>query len=190
MHIKLTRKGFTIIEVVLVLAIAGLIFLMVFVAFPTLQRSQRDAARRNDVSIIAAAVRNYMSNNHGQGPPSSGSVKSSSQFDDDERKGIEWEDGNDSPELRRYLTDLNEDVTTVVSVQNLVRDRAKGIETTSLRLTIGDQDMSGQISVYIGARCPDEESQTNTLSLDITYKNSDVAIFRYLEKGWWYCHNM
>ena len=37
------KKGFTIIEVVLVLAIAGLIFLMVFLALPALQRSQRDS---------------------------------------------------------------------------------------------------------------------------------------------------
>ena len=36
------KKGFTIIEVVLVLAIAGLIFLMVFIALPALQRSQRN----------------------------------------------------------------------------------------------------------------------------------------------------
>ena len=33
---KQTKKGFTIIEVVLVLAIAGLIFLMVFIALPAL----------------------------------------------------------------------------------------------------------------------------------------------------------
>ena len=39
-------EGFTIIEVVLVLAIAGLIFLMVFVALPALQRSQRDTQRK------------------------------------------------------------------------------------------------------------------------------------------------
>lgn len=31
-----TKKGFTIIEVVLVLAVAGLIFLMVFLALPAL----------------------------------------------------------------------------------------------------------------------------------------------------------
>ena len=36
------KKGFTIIEVVLVLAVAGLIFLMVFLALPALQRAQRD----------------------------------------------------------------------------------------------------------------------------------------------------
>lgn len=57
---KLT-KGFTIIEVVLVLAIAALIFLMVFVALPALQASQRDTARKNDASSVAAAAQNYMS---------------------------------------------------------------------------------------------------------------------------------
>jgi len=48
---KLTNKesGFTIIEVVLVLAIAGLIFLVVFLALPALQRSQRDSQRRTDL---------------------------------------------------------------------------------------------------------------------------------------------
>ena len=43
-------EGFTIIEVVLVLAIAGLIFLMVFLALPALQRSQRDTQRKNDMA--------------------------------------------------------------------------------------------------------------------------------------------
>ena len=43
---QLKERGFTIIEVVLVLAIAALIFLMVFVALPALQASQRDSARK------------------------------------------------------------------------------------------------------------------------------------------------
>ncbi len=56
------KTGFTIIEVVLVLAIAGLIFLMVFVALPSLQRSQRDTQRRQDVSKVASAVTNWLAN--------------------------------------------------------------------------------------------------------------------------------
>ena len=56
------RKGFTIIEVVLVLAIAGLIFLMVFVALPALQRSQRDTARRNDMSRVDTSLVQYQTN--------------------------------------------------------------------------------------------------------------------------------
>jgi len=65
---KSNIKGFTIIEVVLVLAIAGLIFLMVFIALPALQRSQRDQARKSDVSSVAAAVTSFTSNNRGEFP--------------------------------------------------------------------------------------------------------------------------
>lgn len=65
---KQSEKGFTIIEVVLVLAIAGLIFLMVFIALPALQRNQRDTARKNDVSTIASGVTSYTSNNRGLFP--------------------------------------------------------------------------------------------------------------------------
>jgi prepilin-type N-terminal cleavage/methylation domain-containing protein len=65
---KNKQKGFTIIEVVLVLAIAGLIFLMVFIALPALQRSQRDTQRKNDLSRAITAVNNYQSNNRGSLP--------------------------------------------------------------------------------------------------------------------------
>lgn len=69
------QEGFTIIEVVLVLAIAGLIFLMVFIALPALQRGQRDTARRNDVSTVAAAVNTYRTNNKGVLPTTAGQVQ-------------------------------------------------------------------------------------------------------------------
>ena len=65
---QLKERGFTIIEVVLVLAIAALIFLMVFIALPALQRSQRDSARKNDVSIVSAAVNSFSSSNQGRLP--------------------------------------------------------------------------------------------------------------------------
>jgi prepilin-type N-terminal cleavage/methylation domain-containing protein len=58
-------KGFTIIEVVLVLAIAGLIFLVVFLALPTLQRSQRDTQRKQDLGKLMSQVTSYQSNNQG-----------------------------------------------------------------------------------------------------------------------------
>lgn len=62
------EKGFTIIEVVLVLAIAGLIFLMVFIALPALQRSQRDTQRRDDVSRFVSQLTSYSTNNRGALP--------------------------------------------------------------------------------------------------------------------------
>lgn len=67
---KQNSKGFTIIEVVLVLAIAGLIFLMVFVAVPAMNRNSRDTARKNDVSLVSTAVTNYTGANRGAWPSS------------------------------------------------------------------------------------------------------------------------
>ena|GEM_PF-365718 len=63
-----TNQGFTIIEVVLVLAIAGLIFLMVFIAVPALQRNQRDTDRRNVYSGIGTGITNFRSKNNGRLP--------------------------------------------------------------------------------------------------------------------------
>lgn len=65
MNVRNKEKGFTIIEVVLVLAIAGLIFLMVFIALPALQRSQRDTQRRDDVSRFMSQLNSYSTNNRG-----------------------------------------------------------------------------------------------------------------------------
>lgn len=65
---KLLRKreeGFTIIEVLIVLAIAGLIMLIVFLAVPALQRNARNTQRSNDVSRMAAAVNECLNNNNG-----------------------------------------------------------------------------------------------------------------------------
>ena len=62
------KKGFTIIEVVLVLAIAGLIFSLVFVALPGLQRAQRDTETKNNVSVVSSGIVTYVSNNNGGFP--------------------------------------------------------------------------------------------------------------------------
>ena len=62
------NNGFTIIEVVLVLAIAGLIFLMVFIALPALQRNQRDTARKGDMGRLSTAIVNYSNSNRGNLP--------------------------------------------------------------------------------------------------------------------------
>lgn len=65
---ELKQKGFTIIEVVLVLAIAALIFLMVFIALPALQKGQRDTQRKDDLSRVNTQIQNYASGNRGAIP--------------------------------------------------------------------------------------------------------------------------
>jgi prepilin-type N-terminal cleavage/methylation domain-containing protein len=76
-NIQQKEKGFTIIEVVLVLAIAGLIFMMVFIALPALQRGQRDTQRKNDLSRLTTALQSYQSNNRGALPSGMGAETTS-----------------------------------------------------------------------------------------------------------------
>jgi len=65
---KTSKKGFTLIEVILVLAIAALIILMVLLTLPAVQRAQRDTARKDDVGKLISAFTEYMSNNRGAAP--------------------------------------------------------------------------------------------------------------------------
>lgn len=68
---KSEAEGFTIIEVLIVLAIAGLILLIVFLAVPALQRNSRNTERKNDVSSLGSAISEFVDNNSGTPPASS-----------------------------------------------------------------------------------------------------------------------
>ncbi len=62
------HSGFTIIEVALVIAVAGVIFLMVIIALPALRASQRDTVRREDVINFINEVKQYQKDNRGTLP--------------------------------------------------------------------------------------------------------------------------
>lgn len=65
---KQSSKGFTIIEVLIVLAIAGLIIAVVLIAIPQLQRNQRNEARKSVVNRIKTEYDAYAGNNNGNYP--------------------------------------------------------------------------------------------------------------------------
>jgi len=65
---KRDQKGFTIIEVLIVLAIAALILLIVFLAVPALQRNNRNTQRKNDVSNVLGAISEFNANKNGRMP--------------------------------------------------------------------------------------------------------------------------
>jgi prepilin-type N-terminal cleavage/methylation domain-containing protein len=65
---KNNNKGFTIVETLIVLAIAGLIILIVLLAVPALQRNARNTDIKSDVSAIAGGITEFESNNDGSLP--------------------------------------------------------------------------------------------------------------------------
>jgi len=70
---KLTKKdqGFTIIEVLIVLAIAGLILLIVFLAVPALQRNSRNTQYRSEATRLLSTTSEFVNNNGGALPAAS-----------------------------------------------------------------------------------------------------------------------
>ncbi len=59
------NKGFTIIEVIIVLVIAAIIMLAVFLVVPQLQRAQRNTRRQQDARAVLTASTQYTANNNG-----------------------------------------------------------------------------------------------------------------------------
>ena len=62
------QEGFTIIEVLIVLAIAGLILLIVFLAVPALQRNAHNTSIKSDVASLLGGMNEYVNNNNGSPP--------------------------------------------------------------------------------------------------------------------------
>lgn len=68
-NITKSNKGFTIIEVLIVLAIVGVIMAIIFLAVPALQRNSRNTQRRADVNSLAAAFNEWQSANSATSAP-------------------------------------------------------------------------------------------------------------------------
>lgn len=74
-QLRKRKEGFTIIEVLIVLAIAGLILLVVFLAVPALQRNSRNTQRKNEISSVLGAVNEWTNNNGGKLPTAAGTER-------------------------------------------------------------------------------------------------------------------
>lgn len=64
-----SKRGFTIIEVLIVLAIAGLLILLVFLAVPAIQRTARNYQRKSVATAVLAELNNYFATSSKRGWP-------------------------------------------------------------------------------------------------------------------------
>ena len=168
-------KGFTIIEVSLVLAIAGLIFLMVFIALPALQRQQRDTARKEDITAFISAVKKYQTNNRGALP-------------DDRSDSTSWDKFVDD-----YMNNGFEDPSTGERYELVVeacngggKDKTCATNEKWQKVLTDNFNVSaGNMYVITQAKCAGDES-TGVLSTANTRK---IAVLYKLEGGGLYCEN-
>ena len=187
-----SKKGFTIIEVVLVLAIAGLIFLMVFVALPALQRSQRDTQRRNDISRVDTSLVQYQTNNQGTNGgsnlPVDGEFKSNVHFYADNTEDPQCEESA-CKFVRNYMNSGTSDSVA----ENVFQDpdgtyygmEISGFTNKSDSFEYTDTAMDHIIYIVRGAKC-DGERAIPADSQNITGSRHFAVIYR-LEGAGTYC---
>lgn len=160
MNVQKTAKGFTIIEVVLVIAIAGLIMLMVFIALPALQSGQRDSARKSDIGIVASAVGTATQNNRGVFPAT---VALKTQL----------EAASTAAGAKTTFKGLSNNTTDVAVIGNALTSAPTAAITTNVE--------DGLIRVYRGYKC-------NTVAANGAYtlsggRISQFAVVTRLEGG-------
>ncbi len=146
-------KGFTIIEVILVLAIGSLIILMALVALPSLQASQRDTQRKNDYATLESAITSYTSNNRGKLPGA-------------------CTDGTTTPHKCTFIDTY---------IKDTWEDPSKGfyqVEVVAGSNTTYAKPTAGQVFVYTSSKCEGE-----TAKYDSTLGSRRYAIYAYLESG-------
>lgn len=72
MSVSNNKKGFTLIELVIVLAIGALVIAGIILAIGGAQQNRRDSQRKDDLGKIVAKLENFASNNNGCYPGSAG----------------------------------------------------------------------------------------------------------------------
>ncbi len=163
-----SKKGFTIIEVVLVLAIAGLIFLMVFIALPALQRSQRDTQRRDDMARFMSQLNQYQANNQGNVPTATAAgyntfIANYLQVRTDATQANTAQDNFVDPSGANYTV---ESVTVCTS-------------GACAQASAADDYKDGKIRVYTNAKCNGETPAylKGDRKVAITYKLEGAGIY-------------
>ena len=172
------KKGFTIIEVVLVLAIAGLIFLMVFIALPALQRSQRNTQRENDLSRFLTAANDYQTNNSGKTPfGTEGNAfdkKFVARYIDDTCGGTAKEvtAGMEDPKCSESSSQFRDPDGT--PYQFILKGKLAANENNA---NGGETEISHKIYVYVNASCGSENQAVKGTGV------RQYALFYTLEGG-------
>ena len=188
------KNGFTVIEIVLVLAIAGLVFLGAFIALPALWSSQRDAARKTNVMDFVSAVKTYQTNSNRGALPTS-SFKSETFSWDIARSSTET--GTWKAFIRDYISsdfqDPDKGSYNFTTVKCLRKDGAEASTGEYCKYgTFGDVNDPENTNINGDSEHMLYIIEHATCNGDLVIKTNSprsIAVVQVLERGIRYCHN-
>ena len=135
------QKGFTLIEIMVVIAIVGVLTTIVAGNFTTTQLKARDTQRKNDLSQLQRALESYV-NDHGSYPPSSAG----------ELSGYSWGGDFSDSNGNVYMIKLPND-PKAPTIQYLYETNITGGNTKYHIYSYLENDKDETIASYSGKIC-------------------------------------
>ena len=158
------QKGFTIIEVLIVLAVAALILLVVFLAVPGLQRNQKNTQIKQEISRLSGAIVNFEANNGGAAPLNSSDLTTV------------LADSNIGSSSLIYTSNQYVTAPYVTSSAQTLYLLSTGTASYNTAYTFGGQKNLTQVDIVTGETCPASGAGQSTIS-GAAGSATNVAVF-------------
>jgi prepilin-type N-terminal cleavage/methylation domain-containing protein len=183
---KSNSEGFTIIEVMIVLAVAALILLIVLLAVPALERNARNTALKNDASTVAGGITTWESDNNGS-TPSAVFGNGSSDTAPSTIPGVATY--NAGPTVLICGTaganceNVQVQTTTNVGYETSTTSAPLGAPTFTSGNPSGNQISTGDILAIFGAACPNTGTAASSRTTAVYYaeETSGTSIIQCLQ---------
>ena len=185
---SLNQKGFTITEVVIVLAIVGAIIAVVLLAVPRLQRMGRNSQRNADIQTIIQAINDYAASHTSALPDRDDITNSTNHFEyvDFDLSIYEDTEFNNYP-ASGVPSNADESYYDAASGGGATKPAGDGPKTTAGELP--DED---NIHIWIGYKCVDNDSeaieaatagQYNTANFESTSRRAYTVVYMTEDDG-------
>lgn len=164
--------GFTLIEIMLVLAIGGMILAMVFIALPGLLASQRDAQRQDDLMAFVGQLQKFMTNNNRGALPSGTGEISGDSVTFGPNSGTTWRDFYGGFMNENFRDPKTGDIYNL-SIVPCGTSKPGDCTHSSLSKLYGDfEDNNSTIRIVTGAVCGENKAiySSNPRNVAILYK--------------------
>lgn len=195
------NSGFTIIEVLIVLAIAALIMTVVFYAIPQVQAARRDSQRKAHAGLVVEAMLEYWKNNKKipfcvGGGGCSGATLTSAQDSAKNFLDNYFPESSDPSTGRSYHDEPAEDSGHTVRLpasSSGGKDMAEYFlnvihPTTTPENRLQEEQLLGFVAIAPNYRCQEGTDVVSRIGNNAATAETDkFAVVIRIERGEWYC---